>query len=174
MNTTSTPPSIPRSTSILDGLFPQDEESRALAARRAEECASSSGWEADSESEEGSFRRIGEQDEKKMQEFLRAYPSKNNKNGNNNNNLFSRGLRRVRQCIGAAVLATGRKISGNCGRVGGLDGEVGDKNGRSGGRRDGDEESAFGKAVKRIKRSTLFWRSEPVKLRPAKVRMLLD
>ena len=187
VNTTPTPPPTP--TSIPSGLFPQDEESRALAARRAEECEWSSGWEADSESEEGSLERICMQDEKK-QDLLRACPSEkqsNGKNGNNNNNnnnnknIFSRGLQTARQCIGAAVMATGRKISPstslgaeNCGRVGGLDGEVGDKKGWNGRRSGDDEESAFGKAVRRVKRSTMFWKSEPVRLRPAKVRMVLD
>ena len=167
----ATPPATP--TSIIPGLFPQDEESLALAALRTEEYAWSSGWEADSDSEEGSLERISKKDEKKKQNLLRAYASEKN-----SNNIFSRGLRRARRCVGKAVMATGRRISpcgggvGNCGGVGGLDGEGGDKKGRRGGR--GGDEGAFGKVVKRIKRSALFWKSEPVRLRPAKVRMVLD
>lgn len=143
----------------------------------------SSGWEADSDreglcEEKGGGGKKTKRRRRKGNRKRRDYPSE--KGNNKDDNIFSRGLRKAKKCIGIAVLATGRKFSPSgrfraekSGRIGGLDKKAGNKNVRNGSK-DVDRESAFGKAVRIIKRKRRFWKKEPERLKPAKERMMLD
>ena len=167
MNTTPTPPATPTPTPPL--LLAEDEENQNLAARQAEEWALSSGWEISSENSEAGFARIGEEKEekkkKKKKRKLRDYPSEKS-----SSNIFSRGLRRAGKCIGTAVLASGKKIwpfgagAARGSRLRDLDGTAEDAVVTNGG-------EGF---YKKVKRTLLLRKEEPVHLKPAKVRMMLD
>ena len=167
MNTTPTPSTTPTPTPTPPLLLAEDEENRSLAARQAEEWALSSGWEISSESSEASFERIGEEEEKRntRKKKLRDYPPEKN-----SSNIFSRGLRRAGKCIGTAVLASGKKIwpfgagVARGSRLRDLDGTAEDAVVTNGGK-------GF---YKKVKRTLLLRKEEPVHLKPAKVRMMLD
>ena len=93
-------------------------------------------------------------------------------------NMFTRGLRKACECIGAAVVATGKKVgptgSGaekECG-VGVLDGAVEDSNVASGSA-GLEKSSARVEVMKKMKRM-LWCKKGPVQLKHAKVRSPLD
>lgn len=94
-------------------------------------------------------------------------------------NIFTRGLRRACECVGAAVVATGKKKVGptgsgaekSCG-IGGLDGAVEDLNLTSG-NAGLEKSSARVEVMQKIKR-TLWCKKGPVQLKHAKVRSPLD
>lgn len=93
-------------------------------------------------------------------------------------NMFTRGLRRACECIGAAVVATGKKVrstgSGDegCSGVGVWDGAVEDSNVTSGSA-GLEKSSARVKVMKKIKQ-TLWCKKGPVELKHANVRSPLD
>lgn len=93
--------------------------------------------------------------------------------------MFTRGLRRACECIGAAVVATGKKKVGptgsgaekSCG-IRDLDGAVKDSNVASGSA-GLEKSSARVEVMKKMKRM-LWCKKGPVQLKQAKVRSPLD
>lgn len=126
----------------------------------------SPGWSADSERSDSSVVDLGGKKEKKNPSGLSGKKS----------GFFSRGLRRVSKCVGAAVRVAGKKVSPaglGAERIGGLDGAAEEEAKVMNGSAGLHEERTRVRVFKKIKR-TLWCKKGPVHLTPAKVRFPLD
>ena len=157
VNTTPTLPETPP-------LF-CEEDNRNSAPCRAEDWALSSGWSADSERSDSSVVSLVATKKKKNFGVLSG----------KKNDFFSRGLRRVSKCVGAAVRVAGKKVSpagSGAERVGSLDGAAEEAKVMDGSAGLHEERTRV-RVFQKIKR-TLLCKKGPVHLTPAKVRFPLD